>query len=289
MMKRDALEVMGFIDSDIIDEADMYINKSITDKQVVSLRKRMLKVTSWAACLVLVFLTVAGVRVYAKPVSHIGIDVNPSLELCLNRWNYVVEVKTYNAEAREICDNLNLKHKYYANAVNELLCDDKFSSYCKDDETADLTFTIVANNCDDLQDGIKACNGYEENHGAIYFSDVNTMEKAHESNCSIGKYVAYEELKKYDPDVSVNDCADMTMHELHEMIDNHHSEGHNSDSHEDENHDSNNHGVDEYDTHNFSGANDEKITGSDCGLPDTKDGTFTNDKSEKHEHEHGHH
>ena len=114
MMKRDALEVMEFIDSDIIDEADMYINKSITDKQVVSLRKRMLKVTSWAACLVLVFLTVAGVRVYAKPVSHIGIDVNPSLELCLNRWNYVVEVKTYNAEAREICDNLNLKYKYYA-------------------------------------------------------------------------------------------------------------------------------------------------------------------------------
>lgn len=85
--------------------------------------------------------------------------------------------------------------------------------------------------------------------------------------------------------MSVNDCADMTMHELHEMIDNHHSEGHNSDSHEVENHDSNshdaenhesnNHGVDEYDSHNISGANDEKITGSDCGLPDTKDGTFT--------------
>ena len=37
---------------------------------------------------------------------------------------------------------------------------------------------------------------------------------------------SHEELKKYDAEVSLEDCNEMTMHELHEEIDRHHNGSH---------------------------------------------------------------
>ena len=64
------------------------------------------------------------------------------------------------------------------------------------------------------------CEGY------VVCSDVQTREKAYNNHCSVGKYEAYEELSQYDKDLTLEDCKKMTMHEIHEQIDEHHN-GHN--------------------------------------------------------------
>lgn len=248
------------------DVSDKYILEAAPVKKVVTLKKKIIRTVSAAACICIVLAGGMAATTYAKPVSYIGMDVNPSIELCLNKWNRVIDVVTYNEEASEICNNLKLKHKYYTNAVEILLSDDEFSAYCKNDETSDLTFTIVSDDCEDLQDGIRNCNGYSESSGEIHYADEETLEAAHDNKCSIGKYAAYEELQRYDSGLTIEDCNNMTMHELHEEIDSHHSGNHDS------------HGYDG-ETHNSSIGSDEIIT---------QEQNHEND-SEGHSTKHTHH
>gem|GEM_PF-1663052 len=73
-----------------------------------------------AACLVLIFFTAAGGYNYVqdtKAVAYLSVDINPSLELGLNRKGLVVEVLSFNPEAAEIVQNLNLKGMAVGDAV----------------------------------------------------------------------------------------------------------------------------------------------------------------------------
>lgn len=199
-------------------------------KKTIPFRKKMARAIAVAACLCVVLTCGYGATVYAKSTSYISMDVNPSIELCLNKWNRVVKVETYNEEAKTICDRLQLKNRLYTDAVEELLCDPEFSAYCKDNKNSDFVITIASDNYQKLQEGIESCKSYERNCAEIRCANQETVRNAHENNCSIGRYAAYEELQKYDSDLTIEDCNGMTMRELREEIGKHHGGIQNSQS-----------------------------------------------------------
>ena len=51
-----------------------------------------------------------------------------------------------------------------------------------------------------------------------YHADEEEITAAHEEGLSCGKYRAYLELKKLDPDVTVDEVRGMTMREIRERI-----------------------------------------------------------------------
>ncbi len=208
------------------DVSDAYILEAAPKTKVRSFRGKLTRAVAAAACLCLVLSGAYGATVYAHPASYISLDVNPSIELCLNRWSRVIGVTAYNEEAKTICDRLDLKHKFYTDAVEKVLCDEEFRTYCTQDGKGDLTITIVSDDSLQLREGIEECETYSEHAADFHYADWETAQLAHENECSIGKYAAYEELKKYDAEVSLEDCNEMTMHELHEEIDCHHNGSH---------------------------------------------------------------
>lgn len=169
-------------------------------------------------CLVLssVFFSQQAMDVYVMETSYISIDVNPSMELCLNKYDRVVNVIAYNEDAQRVIDCLNLKNKCYTDALEEILHNDVFCGYLGDE--SDLVFTIVSDKEEILRAGIESCTQGVEHHGTINSSDVKTRQAAHENHCSVGKYTAYEELVQYDDTVTIEDCKDMSMHEIHNRI-----------------------------------------------------------------------
>lgn len=211
----------------LTDVSDKYIQEAAPKKKKQSFSKKLLIYSSIAACLCLILLGSMYINAYARPASYISIDVNPSIEICLNKWNRVIDVIPYNDDAERICRQLNLKNKYYTDAIEELLCNKDFQAYYLNQNTSDLTFTIVSQYCDELQSGIESCKSYSEASGIIHHANMDTANLAHENNCSIGKYAAYEELHEYDNSITLNDCINMTMHELHNEIDSHHNDSHN--------------------------------------------------------------
>ena len=160
-----------------------------------------LRFVRWAAAIAACFCILIvgagyGSSVYAKPVSYLSVDVNPSIELCLNRWHYVVQVTPMNEDGERICQDLHLDRKDYVKAFEQLLQDEKYAEYLS--QNADLTVTIVSDQFDKLREGIQDCADRNQCTVNICNSDWESYTKAHEQDCSLGKYNCWQELCSYD-------------------------------------------------------------------------------------------
>ena len=79
----------------------------------VSLRRAVAAV---AACLVLAVVGFGGFA-YAQPTTYVGIDVNPSIELGVNRFGIVVQAEAFNDDGRALLDAVSLTGRGYADAL----------------------------------------------------------------------------------------------------------------------------------------------------------------------------
>lgn len=171
-----------------------------------------------AACAVMAAIAfgISGYRVLNTAVSYISIDVNPSVELSLNRFDNVVEAAAYDDEGAEILQGLTLKGKRYTEAIDSLFENQEFISYLEENDRLD--FTVVSDRQNEIIDGIQDCKGYGQHNGYCHGADSEIAAQAHSHGLSVGKYRAYMELSKYDNAISAEDCKNMTMKEIHDMI-----------------------------------------------------------------------
>ena len=138
-----------------------------------------------SAVCVMLFLAVggAGYSWIWTPVSYVSIDVNPSIELALNRFDRVVSAEAYNVEGEEI-------------------------------------LTVVADSANEakLTEGVKECTSHVAGGCHSTQADINAAPQAHENGISCGKYKAYLELSQYDSSITLEECRKMSMEEIWERI-----------------------------------------------------------------------
>lgn len=170
-----------------------------------------------AICLCLLLGT-GGYSVYRQPVSYISIDVNPSIELGINRFGRVVSAKGYNEDGRDILNHLSLKNIPYVQAVNRLLTDEAGSGFLREDSL--LVFTVISDRCYSIMEELGAAGFAQTYETLMYAGDADCMRDAHSHGMSFGKYRACQELAQYDTSVTVEDCHNMTMEEIHNRIGN---------------------------------------------------------------------
>lgn len=213
MREERLLSLLGQVEETYISETNPFAD----DKEKKNWKK-------WCAMAAALCLIMAGVfsgqyatKIYAMENSYISIDVNPSIELCLNKFDRVVDVIAYNEAGQRVVDCVDVKNKCYTDALEEILHNETFCTYLNGE--ADLTFTIVSEKEEELRAGIAHCTKGEMHHGTINCSDSETRETAYKNHCSVGKYTAYEELVQYDETVTIEDCRDMSIHEIHNRVD----------------------------------------------------------------------
>ena len=169
------------------------------------------------------------------PVSYVAIDVNPSMELALNRFDKVVSVKAYNREGEEILRDLSLRGKRYTDAIDLIMASKAMEAYLT--EKAELVFTVAADSSreSELKSGVEGCAGHSGHNSQSFSVDMEAAAKAHDSGLSLGKYYAWLQLLQYDDTVTVDDCRDMSMAEIHGLISEHEHDGeYEEESHEEE-------------------------------------------------------
>ena len=89
--------------------------------KVVKQRRNARRFAAVAAVLVVALVFAGGgYHAYAKPVSYITMNVNPSVELGINRWDKVVECTGLNDDGSELLDRVDVKGLNYKNAMEEL-------------------------------------------------------------------------------------------------------------------------------------------------------------------------
>lgn len=204
--------------------------KESTRQYVQQERERRLKspVLVWrrvaaAICVILILCVGAGgYYIMEAPVSYVSIDVNPSIELTLNRFDRVVAVAAYNDDAEGIVNNLEVRGMLCDEAVDSIADSEGMQPYLNGENI--LVLTVASSSVTKrsaLLSSLKRCHSYAENEGHGYSADVGLISEAHEHDMSFGKYEAYCILSEYDDTISVEDCHDMSMSEIHNRINEH--------------------------------------------------------------------
>ncbi len=86
------------------------------------------------ACACLLLLLIGGCWLYFTPTSGISIDINPSIELSVNRFGKIISVDSMNADGYALSNTLDIKFKNYTDAINQILESGKIATLLADDE-----------------------------------------------------------------------------------------------------------------------------------------------------------
>ena len=110
--------------------------------QVIIMKKQKISImkTAMAATAAVVMLSF-GSWAYVSPYTYISLDVNPSIEFTLNRFNRVIDVKAINDDGSDILADLkeNIRNNSIDDAIEETVEKIKENGYFED---TDITFTV---------------------------------------------------------------------------------------------------------------------------------------------------
>lgn len=177
-----------------------------------------LRYTAAAVCLMFVCVLCLGIVSYNIEVGAISLDINPSIELGINRYDRVISVESFNDDGKRLIDAVNVNNMTYEQALDTILDCDEAKSYTRDNNIIAVTVeTDSEQKTQELMTGIESCHHFGEN---MYCkkSDPQDREEAHSLNLSFGKYNAYIELRQYEPDITPEEIRDMSMKEIHSRI-----------------------------------------------------------------------
>lgn len=171
---------------------------------------------------------VVGIRGYSwvqTPVSYVSIDINPSIELGLNRFDRVVTAEAYNEEGEEILNNLSLKWKKCTDAMEAVVESEGMRDYLTDEN--ELVFTTAADGgrSPELQSEVEDFSGGTGHNCHSYSEDIEIVSEAHDNGLSLGKYYAYLQMAQYDDTVTVDSCRDMSVSHMHGLAQAHGQNG----------------------------------------------------------------
>jgi hypothetical protein len=171
------------------------------------------------ACLAFMVLGFGGWNFYMVPVSAISVDVNPSIELGVNRLDRVVSVKGYNEDGKALAASVELKNLNYSDALDVLLSSETMQPYRANDGL--VSITVIGNTeqkSEEMRARIAACGYAAAPNVECRCGNREEVEIAHASGLSFGKYRAYLELQALDPSVTPEDVQGLTMRQIRDKI-----------------------------------------------------------------------
>ncbi|WP_080802633.1 anti-sigma-I factor RsgI family protein [Arabiibacter massiliensis] len=176
-------------------------------------------VAAAAACLVVAALGIGGFTAYAQPTAYVGIDVNPSVELCVNRFGLVVETRALNDDGRALLEGVSLEGLGYAEALAALTQSDAFAPYAQEGSFVEINVASDdERQAEELRSQSDACLKQLPCRGSCHAVDEETWQAANAAGMGVGRYRAALELMELDPEVTLEECETMSMRELRDRI-----------------------------------------------------------------------
>lgn len=174
------------------------------------------RIAAIAACLALVACFIGGVADFLRPIAYVGIDVNPSVELTLNRFNIVVGTHALNDDGQRALDEASCIWRTFDDAARDLdgamraIADEgavvEVSIDC-DNENRYAALAAQSNNCFG-RNGEAHCNR----------TSAEERQAAHDLGMGVAKYRTYQALQEAGVDISAEKCASMSMRELRDLL-----------------------------------------------------------------------
>lgn len=172
-----------------------------------------------AACIVLIAALFGVVHIGTTPTAFVDIDINPSIELQVNRFDTVVEAEGLNEDGRNVLDGLHLEGLSFNDALETLASSNAMESYLTDD--AFIAVSVSSNNQTQeqkLASQGESCLANLSARGSCDVVSLDFYEEAHAHNMGCGRYAAALELMELDHSITLDECAHLTMRQLRDRI-----------------------------------------------------------------------
>lgn len=170
------------------------------------------------ACVCMVLVLFGGRLLYFTPTARISIDINPSIELGINRFNRVISVNGFSEDGQELSDTLDIKNRNYTEAIDQIINCDSIAAMLSGDEV--MTITVIGSDGQQsaqILSDVEMCTAKQSNT-YCYFALPEEVAAAHETGLSCGKYRAFLELQLLDPEITPETVHGMTMREIRDLL-----------------------------------------------------------------------
>ena len=191
-------------------------------KTKISLFKRMTLIMTPLMLMLGLFIT--GITLANENYQSLYIDINPSVEIVLNRFDYIVKVNYLNMDAEEEYSTLTLKGKKLEQGVEEILTNLEEKGYL---EKAEMLISVVSKKTDSgkqLLDKMETkANDFVQEKGKEVKVDCNMhtkeeKEAAEEHKLSPSKYKLIEYILLLDETLVLDELKEKTVEELAELV-----------------------------------------------------------------------
>lgn len=186
-------------------------------------RRKRFALLAAAACFVLAL--VGCFRVYTEPTAYVDIDINPSIELGINRFDRVISTKALNDDGAAVLGEVSVWGLPYEEACTKLQSSEAFSSYLQPESYMEIV--VVAQDGQQLSTLQDQSDAYLQTlpcEGSCASASEAEHEEAQQAGMGVGRYQAAQTLLELDPTLTLEDCSSMTMRELRDHIAAHESE-----------------------------------------------------------------
>lgn len=185
-------------------------------RRALSLRAKM----ALAACLLVAIIGAGALGAALRlPTAYVTLDVNPSLELALNRFDDVVGARGLNDDGAELLEGADVVGMSYGEAIEEIERALAEGGYLAGDPV--LTVTVTCDDegrYDELESASRHC--LESSGGEVSCSHASEEEHhaAHDAGLGVGKWRVWRELVDAGSDLSAEEAAGMSVRELSDLL-----------------------------------------------------------------------
>ncbi len=190
------------------------IGQVIEIKEFIKRKRRFIPIAAAAAVLMLMFST--GAYAYYTPYSYVSLDVNPSIEYSLNRFDRVLKVTGVNDDGKEIVKELSLErlgNKKIDEAIALTIKQIEEEGFFEGNLEGGIVISTSAKDLKrserlaaDLQENAEKAVAKENVEVEAYAVGLERVLKAHELGVTPGKLNLVEKLRDSAED---SDMVDM--------------------------------------------------------------------------------
>ncbi len=205
-------------DSQLKENTKKLTAQKLSRRSVKAVHPKMFKLAYAFAMCFIFFIAFGGYNIYFTPTSIISIDINPSIEIGINRLNKVISVEGYNEDGVDFANSLDILYDDYEDAIDEVLQSDTIKTCLAKDEF--LSVAVVEINGTQSEDILQYVSNCTSGHKNAYCYGLSSDDasSAHSLGLSYGKYNIYQELHSCGSHITPEEASEMTMKELRQML-----------------------------------------------------------------------
>lgn len=172
------------------------------------------------------FLIICGFSYYFyfTPVAYVDVDVNPSIELTLNRFNRIIKASPHNDDGAQILNGTDISNSHYDEAIQNLIDAMITQGYLEKDGLVSVTVQSYDKSQESrvitaIQDTVtNSLQVHQVNAETDIFPITEEVKTyAHDNHVSPAKYIAITQLQEVDPTTTFESCAMRSVREIRQL------------------------------------------------------------------------